>query len=376
MVALTAPISTMFHQHGSGRSCCRCQKELTDAASMEAGIGPICRKQDNALLANSIPANPPEALMHLLQIDDALLDPVSHNTFKDVRDELAANLMGTDWRKTIKRIEWILSFEVNRKAALEKFTAIAQSLGYLGLAALWNGQASTGQAQVWFANGRLWVIGPRNGAARYALKQLGGMFYTSACPPGSTHSKPAWSVPAKNADGFKKAIHTHYPMNVGMNDAILAAEEAAKQAAAQVPTTAAPAAPTTNNGGSVKHRIEQKGKTLNIKTPYDANFIADLKTTVPYAYRAWEPAEKAWKVDAQYLDQVSALILKHYKTQPFYLNLDALQQDAAKVAQHIDYAQAAIQPTPAQPVAKPIEVATPAAKAAQPLPAKPVVLPF
>jgi len=41
------------------RFCSRCQKELTDPASLEAGVGPQCRNRDNHLYAKAIEANLP-----------------------------------------------------------------------------------------------------------------------------------------------------------------------------------------------------------------------------------------------------------------------------------------------------------------------------
>lgn len=376
MTTLTAPISTQFHNHGAGRSCCRCRKDLTDAASMEAGIGPICRKQDNALLANSIPANPPEALHAALMIDGASLEPTSLPTFQKVIDTLATNIAGTDWRKTIKQVEWVLSFESNRKVALDACSNIARSLGYLGLAALWNGEASTGQATVWFANGIIYVDGPRNGAARFALKKIGAKFSGAVSTP-TNGARPAWGVTPDKADAFVTIVQTHYPMHIGLADAITAAKSAP-------PPVTTPATPAI--GGNVKYRIEQNGKTLSVFTPYNADFIAALKLAVPYAYRAWDAPAKCWKVDTQYLNTVADLILQHYKSQPAILNMDAIHANIGAVMKHVQHVAATTAPVPAPapvvaPVAAPVVAPAPAPVAAKPAPTfldgnKPVVLPF
>lgn len=393
MTTLTAPISTQFHAHGAGRSCCRCRKDLTDAASMEAGIGPICRKQDNALLANSIPANPPEALHAILGIDGATLDPITLPTFQSAVNALALNIAGTDWRKVIKQVEWILSFEANRKVALAKFTDVAKALGYLGLAALWNGEASTGLATVFINADRICVAGPRNSAARFALKQMGALFAYQLPKPDGT-STPAWHAPVEKVDAFATAVSTHYPMNVGLAESIAAAKKivADKEAAAKAAKLAAASVTTqapTNGGAVSKTRIEIKGKTLNVITPYNANFIADLKLAVPYSYRAWEPTQKCWKVDAQYQNAVADLIVKHYKAQPMILNMDAIEANMAEVAKHAATVSAQMQaaaqkqiapvpvaaaiPVPPPPSVKPAQQPLPAAA---PTFAKPAVLPF
>jgi hypothetical protein len=375
MTTLTAPISTQFHAHGAGRSCCRCHKDLTDAASMEAGIGPVCRKQDNALLANSIPANPPEALHAALAIDGASLDPITLPTFQKVIDALATNIAGTDWRKVIKQVEWILSFEANRKVALDAFSNVARSLGYLGLAALWNGAASTGQATVWFANGFVHIDGPRNASARFEFKKIGARFFPATSTP-TNGARPTWGILAEKADAFATLIQTHYPMNVGLNDALAQAKAfvAAKPTPAPVTSN-----PTPTIGGNVKHRIEKRGKTLAVFTPYNADFIAALKLAVPYAYRAWDAPAKCWKVDAQYQNAVADLILQHYKTQPAILNMDALDANVDAVMKHVQHV-AAMTPPPVVSASAPVEpkkpVPTVTAAPSFSSENKPVVLPF
>ena len=45
----------------TNRSCSICHRELTDAASVETGVGPVCRSRSNEALAKSFPANFDEA---------------------------------------------------------------------------------------------------------------------------------------------------------------------------------------------------------------------------------------------------------------------------------------------------------------------------
>ena len=174
------PVASSFKSH-TGRSCCRCRKDLTDMASIEAGIGPVCRKQDNKLLANSIPANPPEALMALLTIKaDASINVDAHATYADLLGMLTMNIDGTDWRIAIRKIEKILSYDDTRWKTLKAFSEVARWLGYLGVAALWNGEASTGDAAVTFnpltARGpRIFIDGPRCPAARQKLQPRRGV---------------------------------------------------------------------------------------------------------------------------------------------------------------------------------------------------------
>ena len=75
---------------------------------MEVGIGPICRKLDNALLAKLIPADVESARTAAKKVLINELPAETFNTFSNVLEDLE---IGTDdWRKTVKRIEWILSW--------------------------------------------------------------------------------------------------------------------------------------------------------------------------------------------------------------------------------------------------------------------------
>jgi len=379
------PVAASFKSH-TGRSCCRCRKDLTDMASVEAGIGPICRKQDNALLANSIPANPPEALMALLTINaDASINPDAHALYADVLGMLTLNLDGTDWRVAIRKIEQILSFDDTRMKTLNAFSEVARWLGYLGIAALWNGEAATGNATVTFdafasTGPRLFIDGPRCAAARQKLRKL----WCVNCP-SPTLGRRMFGVDPKHLDAFTKIVQTHYPMAVGMTQARVEVEAfiAAKAASTPIPTPAPTPVtvqePATAGAPVSSCRIEQKGKNLKVSTPYDASFIAGLKNTVPYTHRGWDAPTKSWMVDAQYLDKVTDLILQCYKKQPTFVNLEAVQTDLASVLKHVDNAQvladAAAKAKAALIASHTPIIALPPALASY-VPEKPIVLPF
>ena len=339
------PVASKFKSH-TGRSCCRCRKDLTDMASIEAGIGPICRKQDNNLLANSIPANPPEALMALLTINaDASINPDAQALYADVLGMLTLNLDGTDWRVAIRKIEQILSFDDTRWKTLNAFSEVARWLGYLGIAALWNGEAATGNATVTFdafasPGPRLFIDGPRCAAAHHKLRKL-----RCVNCPSPTPGRRMFGVLLNHLDDFTQIVQTHYPMAVGLTQACVEVEIVlAKMKAAGIPTPAP--TPVTMQGPPTvgapvsSCRIERKGKNLKVITPYDAGFIAGLKSAVPYTHRGWDAPSKAWMVDAQYLDKVSDLILQCYKKQPSIIDVDAVETDISSVLKHVDNAQA------------------------------------
>lgn len=282
----------------SGRTCVRCGKALTDAASMEAGIGPICRHLDNAVLARLIPSNVGLAREVMASLDLTSLAPETLPTLTEVAADLEGETPPDDWRKTVKRIEWALSFSGN-EAARATLTKVVAALGYVGLAALWNGEAATGKATVAFLDGRLVVTGPRNKAANTAFKAIPGRRFH---PAGALVQKAAWSFPASAADAVLTAVVTHYPNHEGLASAV----EAAKAA------KSAPAAAVEAVKSQPKCSVVSAGVLLKVKTPYNPAFVGDLKATIKWSDRRWNAAEKVWEVTANHEAEVKAMIAKHY----------------------------------------------------------------
>jgi hypothetical protein len=271
------------------RNCCRCGKDLTDAASLEVGIGPICRKLDNALLARLIPADAPGALALASSVTVADLPEVTQATFANVLTDLA-DTSNDDWRKTAKRIEWMLSWPVgadNRALLID----VVRCLGYVGLAALISGEAATGAATVTLEGGRLHLRGPRNRAGKDALKAISGRRFHAA----ENGAKASWSVPTARAQEFRLAVVTHWPNFSGLDEAI---SEAAN-VPAPVVTPIVVVATVADTGW------------LQVKTPYNAGFVSEIKN-LPYRSRRWNGDARVWEVEPQYLAQVSALVARYY----------------------------------------------------------------
>lgn len=304
------------------RNCCRCHLPLTDAASLNEGIGPICRKLDNALLARLIPSNLEAALAAYKSVDVLALVSDTMPTFMDLEAALIDPNASTreDWRKEVKRVEWILSFGQTYQN-VKALKAMVLALGYVGIVSLWNGEAATGLATVWFdgEKGRLCVRGPQNKAARIALKKiLGWVFH----PVKAADEKPHWSVPAERESQFFTAVATHYPNFEGLNESIKLAKsynetQAALKASAEKlakiitldPVTPPPEPTVTLWSPGVS--LEEEGSVLKVKTPYHVCFIATLKG-LPYAVRKWNPTEKVWEVQATYRSQVEEMLNKFF----------------------------------------------------------------
>jgi hypothetical protein len=345
-----------INHHKAARQCCRCRKDLTDAASLEVGIGPICRKQSNTLLAKSFNSDVPAALAKMVTIDALELHPESVKTFSACCVALASNLTGTDWREQIKQIEYVLSFSTNRKIAGKALGEVAELLGYDGIAALWRGEASTGATKVYVHGTRLIVEGPQNGYARQAFlrsKEGAQQLNRTATTPWK---RSVWSLPINAVSTFAKIVRRYYPMAEGIDELVnvtVPAMQAAQPtfATPPAPTAQPPATPVTLSvpamQPSTPHvvsagapmtqnlRIEKKGILAMITTPYNAQFIGELKVLVPYKCRSWDAASKKWVVDTSYVDGVVALIHKVYGKAPMVMDVDALGADPAGLAKHL-----------------------------------------
>ena len=266
---------------------------------MEVGVGPICRKLDNAILARKIPSNVQAAQVAAGRVVDAELPEPVRPTFGQVMADLM-DFTTVDWRKTVKRIEWILSWGMSgsmRKALIE----IVRCLGYIGLGALLSGEAATGATVVSFENGRLYLRGPRNKAGRYEIKKIPGAKFHE----GYNGAKPAWSVPAAAYEKFATIAITYWPNISGVDEAV----EAAK--AAPVAAPAAVAAPVKPAGPNVTITAPVNG-WMKVASPFNAEFVIAIKK-LPYASRKWNVVEKVWEVEAKFLADVQTLIQTHYK---------------------------------------------------------------
>ena len=299
--------------HVGQRFCSRCGKALTDAASTEVGVGPICRHLDNALLAKHIPSNIGAARDSAKKVDFSHFPEETVQTWLKVEAAVVAEGAEEvqDWRETVKRVEWMLSHAV-KEPSKTHLMGMVFSLGYIGLVSLWKGEAATGLASCWFDTGRIYVSGPQNKAARITLRKIwGAKFHGGSYVPAADHlgeKVKAWSFPADKAELVQKAVWAHYPNNENLLGAVETAkayllaveQEKAKQAPVEVPApvqapvVAAPAQVTKPGSGAFASLAENRW--LMLKTPgYKAAFVTAIKE-IPPKDRKWSYETTAWTV--------------------------------------------------------------------------------
>jgi hypothetical protein len=52
---------------------------------------------------------------------------------------------------------------------------------------------------------------------------------------------------------------------------------------------------------------------MYLECPYDADFIEELKSTVPPDERKWDSVRKQWWISDAWLDEVDALLREHFE---------------------------------------------------------------
>lgn len=201
------------------RHCSRCFAALTDPASWERGIGPICAKKDTALFARTVPANFSAATLYGMSVvPDGLplaIQPIWAATLEllmQKNEKLQEKnegdsgfyLAGEDYRPIVKIVDFMLSFvgiSTQNKTCLIQ---VVKSLGYPGLAGVLAGKSSTGEATLKFENGLISLTGSKNKAGWNAMRKIPGVVFPKL-------SGRTFTCPAKSHKAFVEVVMEFWP---------------------------------------------------------------------------------------------------------------------------------------------------------------------
>lgn len=295
------------------RYCSRCRSELTDPASRECGVGPVCRNQDNHLYAKAIEANLPIAVALLLALHTEELPPEIGDRFENFKtsflkkmekvqksnEVLAMKVAGADFRDEVRELDYFLSYMMS-DTLRDRLIKIVESLGYVGLAGVLSGVASKSSAKVWFENGRVWLAGTSNKTGFFEMKKIPGI-----TTPRYRGDKTPYSAPATEADMFFEVVRKFWPIYDADLD-VLKTQIAAWKA--QNPQTVAP--PQTKETARIVMRSDDF--TLTFPWKKDANMytlVNGLKQ-IPYRDRKYDPESKTWSFKMEYLAHVRCYVKK------------------------------------------------------------------
>jgi hypothetical protein len=313
------------------RTCAYCGLPLTDSASLQAGVGPVCRGKDNALYAKGIPADLPaakaafQAVVRLISDSGAEVSSYFHSTALPAF-EAAMESETPDFRDAVRALVWIAS---GSKALRAKVGPVVSALGYPAVAAMILGMAVSSPATLAlipspFKNrpetlGILNLVGASAPKATKPLRAFGGVKTTTG-----------WCFPLANLDTLVQNLPHLYPWLTvehpeGWSGLALARENAlaafkASQTPAVTVTTVVTPAPTPAKAPSpvtvtpVGGRPAAKNGTprAGIRTPYNGGWIVTLKTLVPATNRSYSAADQTWEVDADFLPLVLAELPKFF----------------------------------------------------------------
>jgi hypothetical protein len=260
----------------------------------------------NCLLAKTIPADLETAQDAFSAVAGCSLPEGTEATLSKVLVALKEG--GNDWRKTVLRIEWVLS-RTNSYSLRSALVKTVRALGYVALAAVWLGEAAKGKAVCFPRGSRVFLVGPNNKAGRTALKKIFSRRFHPASDALYTDAKgkakAAWSIKAteENVAKFKLVVTTHWP-NHDSAELEVACAIAAGAAASEPTEKVEPAGPATS--------VTDKGDGwLAVATPFNWEFVNAVKA-LPYKARKWNKAAKVWEVTTEYKAAVEEIIAKVY----------------------------------------------------------------
>lgn len=269
----------------SRRFCSRCKLELTDLASREAGVGPICRQKSNCLFARTIPVDTSAATALFMSADPEMFADETRKRFLTIRKAFEKKIeelenrsdrltKGADFRKIVEGLEWMLSFEHPKNhLAREIIIRMIEALGYVGLASILRGEASTGKAELKFENGRIYLRGSRNSAGWNAMRAVPGIVRPSK------YGQNAYSAPAHAVDVFIKVAMKHWPLFKGDPEQIKA------QAAAWL---------ANNNNSNNDSNSADSSTVASTVSAATTTALPTVEIYMPTAFRSSTPYAKTW----------------------------------------------------------------------------------
>ncbi len=267
-------------------NCSRCGKTLTDTASIESGLGPICRGLANQILAKEIPTRWDNDRVQALLFLPQDVFPAAHQErwVKVYTQIFTSKGMGTleaykgeDWRKTVTELVFFMSVAPSA-GVVEALLGAVRGLGYERYAAYISGQSSAGEASVGFELDLLWLKGPRNKVGHYALAREAGARWN--------REAERWECPRAQHQAFARVVLIYWPFASGVEAAVTQAR--------------------------APYLLWEKADYVMLQAPYNPAFVEALKAAVPRPERWYEPEDQTWVFEAQHKETLLTLLASHF----------------------------------------------------------------
>jgi hypothetical protein len=302
-----------LHTDNTPRRCSRCRQSLTDPASRESGVGPNCRKKDTHLYAKSIKANFGLATIRALSIHDHMLAPECldawHNAVQKLlkASEKVANVTddivimertGADLRDVMRVCDMLCSYEHPDRDVRSTVVDIVQACGYVGLASVLSGEASTSPSRIWFENGRVYMTGLGNKSGFITMKKIPGIL-----TPKYRGDRSPYSAPASQVESFVNNIQRYWPMYEGdLTDIVHQVKQwiADNSNAADIVTD--------NTNSALSFVVTTRSQDFTVKFPWvrNANMfgLTNQFKTIPANNRSYDATNHVWSFTIENLDQI------------------------------------------------------------------------
>lgn len=288
--------------------CVRCKKELTDAASIQAGIGPECRQKANSILAKEMPTKwddegataafllfcadsdnlPADHIPAFERCKDAILTSQGFNAMSSAAPET-----GRDWRPTVADLTLLASTRADLMRG--HLLQVIKCLGYPQYAAYLAKLASASEGKVWIEGTDLYFTGVKNSHGRKALEKAGAYLALKQEGEGQT-----WKARLTHGAAMLDAIRIYWPLtDIGLVSRVIEV----------IPQEVRDDRPLVEiwHSGSF---FQVPGAPV---LPFRNDFINDLKARITmYRERVWDKAGRRWLVGMAHKQVLVDLLAKHY----------------------------------------------------------------
>jgi len=289
--------------------CCICQAQLTDAESVEHGVGPICGGKYYSPLHQPTEDQVRVTLGKLAVSDlpdeviEGFLAVVDNN---NVNARLGCNLL----------VKWA-SAHYNDREEVFKCSAIIRDLGYVALAEKL--EMDRTKATIIDRGTHLDVFVSGKSQLMRDFRAIPGVEPLMDPDTGFKQQtkrghKTGWKVPVKQEAYLECVLGIHGMTLVSGTKGIRVLPRRRVYDLIQFKR---PSTPTVNPDGRVilyslpgkpvQVTAEANG-LIAVSTPYLESFKEDLKKQVPYLHRQWDGMKRCWLISISYLPTMKGLI--------------------------------------------------------------------
>lgn len=307
----------MRHSDSIIRQCSRCGRELVDAASRECGVGPVCRKKDNAIFARQMKADLNRASILFLSLKPEDFHPEVQEKFLVIKpvfmkqlakaqklndDFTRATIEGGDFRQVVDFFDFAMSFS-GSYAFRNKLVNIIDHLGYQALAGVLRGDVCMSPAKVYIKDDCIFLEAKSSKDGWRRMKsEVPGVI-----TPRYRGDKTPYQASVRHAEGFINVCLRHWPFNNANVEELLAeAKETTKTLGPEVKADSRPMAHFATGGLGFKLLMPWHG------TYTEMSGTIDQLKKINYKDRKYDPASKSWSFKTKHLEQVKKIAAQRY----------------------------------------------------------------